>query len=213
MIITPRYSTPLTALPRAAASVATPRAEEAPADTFVPTAEAEPPSVAERTFRDAFFADYEARYCGQNIKRFLTKLPEEELEGAKVLGIENKGFSWFGMVRAMQARDTKNDGTPFVTDRNWYHHVVLEKDGKIFDFDYGIVPSTPGVQEYFDKMFFEKDDKVRPADKMKDYELQVIDAREYVKGDKDTSTKVRFAEYLGGWANRAKFTVTASTSR
>lgn len=207
MTITPRYTNALTVLPRKAA-----RPEEAPAaaDTFVPSAAAEPPSVVERTFRESFFEDYQARYCGQNIKHFLTKLPEAELEGAKVLGIENKGFSWFGMVRAMQARDTKGNGEPYVTDRNWYHHVVLEKDGKIFDFDYGIVPSTPGVQEYFDKMFFEKDDKVRPADKLKDYELQVIDAREYVKGDKDTSTKVRFAEYLGGWANQAKFTVTAT---
>jgi len=207
MTISTRYPTTLSALPRRAAA---PRAEEtATADTFVPSGGAEPPSVAERTFKEAFFADYEARYCGQNIKRFLTKLPEAELEGARVLGIENKGFSWFGMVRALHARDTKNNGEPFVTDRNWYHHVVLEKDGKIFDFDYGIVPSTPGVQEYFDKMFFQKDDKVRPEEKMKDYEVQVIDAREYVAGDKDTSTTVRFAEYLGGWANKAKFTVKA----
>lgn len=150
-------------------------------------------------FREVFFTDYEARKCGMNIRHFITRFPEpEHLEDAKVLGITNQGLSWFGMTRAMHTRDTNFKGEMRVTDSNWYHHVVLEKDGRIYDFDYGITPKAPTVAEYFDKMFLHCD-KVSAADKLKDYEVQVIDAQEYAKAGKDTSTKARFKDYLGSW--------------
>lgn len=157
-------------------------------------------------FREVFFRDYEERMCGQNIRRFITQFPDpKQLEGAKVLGIENKGLSYFGMVRAMNTRDTNSKGELRVTDKNWYHHVVLEKDGKIFDFDYGIAPQAPGVEEYFETMFL-KCDKVRPAEKLKDYRIQVIEAQEYASARKDTSTQVSMRDYLTGWgANLERF--------
>lgn len=157
-------------------------------------------------FREVFFRDYQERMCGQNIRRFITQFPDpKQLEGAKVLGIENKGLSYFGMVRAMNTRDVNSRGELRVTDKNWYHHVVLEKDGKIFDFDYGITPQAPGVEEYFEKMFL-KCDKVRPAEKLKDYRIQVIEAQEYASARKDTSTHVSMRDYLTSWgANLARF--------
>jgi hypothetical protein len=155
-------------------------------------------TVADR-FREAFFRDYQERMCGQNIRRFLTQFPDpDKLQGAKVLGIENKGFSYFGLVRAMNTRDTNFQGELRVTDKNWYHHVVLEKDGRIFDFDYGITPQTPTVEEYFDTMFLQCD-KVRPHEKLKDYQVQVIDAQEYATATRDTSTRMSFRDYLEGW--------------
>ena len=163
-----------------------------------PAAEA-PVAPLEARFREAFFTDYEARFCGKNIRRFVVNAPDSlEMEGAKVLAIENKGCSWFGMVRAMHARDVKGNGEPYATDRNWYHHVILEKDGRIYDFDYGITPQAPTVQDYFEKMFLNCD-KVRPHQKLADYELQVIDAREYGDAKKDTSSKVTMGQYLEGW--------------
>lgn len=180
----------------AASTEATPVADSV-ALSSTPQEEASSP-VLDR-FREVFFTDYEARKCGMNIRHFITRFPEpEQLEGAKVLGITNKGLSWFGMTRATHTRDTNFKGEMRVTDSNWYHHVVLEKDGRIYDFDYGITPKAPTVAEYFDKMFLNCD-KVSAADKLKDYEVQVIDAQEYAKADKDTSTTARFKEYLGGW--------------
>lgn len=161
-------------------------------------------------FKDFFEKGYEPRFCGKNIKKFVAQLPPSEQEGAKVLGIENKGFSYFGMVRAMHARDTKGDGTPYATDRNWYHHVVLEKDGKIYDFDFGIEPKVLSVPQYFSKMFFTNDKHVKPEEKRKDYEVQVIDAAQYVSGTQDSSTKMRLGEYLKPWENSQTFTPKAA---
>jgi hypothetical protein len=168
-------------------------------------------SPVEDRFREVFFRDYEESKCGQNIRRFIVQFPQpEHLEGAKVLGIENKGFSYFGLARVMHARDTNFKGEMRTTDKNWYHHVVLEKDGRIYDFDYGITPQAPTVEEYFEKMFLSCD-KVRPHEKLKDYQVQVIDAQEYARADKDTSTTRRLGEYLQGWGvNLERYQVSSS---
>lgn len=163
-------------------------------------------------FRKAFFEDYQAARCGDNVRRFLTRFPEEALEGASVLGIENKGFSMFGLTRALHARDQKFSGEDFVTDRNWYHHVILEKDGKIFDMDFGIQPQAPTTLEYFETMFLQGDKQVRPSQKLKDYHIQVIDAGEYLRKDGDTSVKMSLAEYgeSRGWGEHLqRYLVTA----
>lgn len=166
----------------------------------------EPDSAVAERFREVFFRDYEESKCGQNIRRFITNFPDpEQLQGAKVLGIENKGFSYFGLVRALNTRDTNFKGELRATDKNWYHHVVLEKDGRIFDFDYGITPQTPSVEEYFDTMFLQCD-KVRPHEKLKDYQVQVIDAQEYATATRDSSIHMSFRDYLEGWgANLKRF--------
>jgi hypothetical protein len=164
----------------------------------------------EQEFKDSFETGYEPRFCGKNIKNFVAKLPPAEMEGAKVLGIENKGFSYFGMVRAMHARDTKGDGTPYATDRNWHHHVVLEKEGKIYDFDFGLEPKVLPVPEYFSQMFFVNDKHVKPEEKCKDYQVQVIEAAQYVSGKEDSSKKIRLGEYLKPWGNTQTFTTKAA---
>ncbi len=158
---------------------------------------AESQSEISRIFAESYHSPeiYEERQCGSNIRRLLGRLPESELAGAKVLGITNKGFTYFGLVRALHTRDTDREGNPRTTDKNWHHHVVLEKDGRIFDFDYGTEALTPTVKEYCDTMFF-SDTKVKAEKKKTDYELQVIDAREYLHQKEDSSTTIRLGEYL-----------------
>lgn len=179
-------------------------------DSFLPSPTQAEPSTPDCPltveFHKAFFEDYEARKCGENIRRFLTRFSDSEaLQGAKVLGIENKGFSYFGLTRALHTRDTKGNGEPYVTDKNWYHHVILEKDGRIFDFDYGIEPKVVDSEQYFETMFLNCD-KVSREDKLKDYRVQVIDAQEYLRRDQDTSKTLTFRDYgaLQGWGQNVK---------
>lgn len=155
-------------------------------------------SLTQRTFKETYHSQlYEPRQCGSNIRRLLEKLSDsDELKDARVLGIGNKGFSYFGLVRARHARDTDRHGNARAWDRNWHHHVVLEKDGRIYDFDYGTDPKTPTIDEYFQTMFFDDPD-VQADRKKKDYEIQVIDASEYLHRVKDSSVKMRLGEYLG----------------
>ncbi len=146
MIITSRP--PLAAAPRSTPTRPATTTSAPTAADSVTLSSGEPESPVLDRFREVFFSDYEARKCGMNIKHFITRYPEpQQLEGAKVLGIENKGLSWFGMTRAMHTRDTNFKGELRTTDSNWYHHVVLEKDGRIYDFDYGITPQAPTVEE------------------------------------------------------------------
>lgn len=186
------------------------KVDEKPVDSFVASPAQEEPSAhgcpLTSEFHKAFFEDYQASKCGENIRRFLTRFPEPEaLHGAKVLGIENKGFSYFGLTRALHTRDTKGNGEAYVTDKNWYHHVILEKDGRIFDFDYGIEPKVVDSEEYFETMFLNCD-KVSREDKLKDYRVQVIDAQEYLRRDQDTSSTMSFRDYgsLQGWGDNLK---------
>jgi len=150
-----------------------------------------------KTFQETYHTDlYESRKCGSNIRRLLEKLSDsDQLSGAKVLGIENKGFSFFGLVRARHVRGSDRNGNPRTTDMNWYHHVVLEKEGKILDYDFDTKPLTPTVDEYFQTMFF-NDPDLASERKKSDYHIQVIDADEYLQRDNDTSETVTLGEYL-----------------
>ncbi len=153
-------------------------------------------AVAE-AFQETFHTDlYQSRKCGENIRRLLERVSNsEDFKDAKVLGIKNEGVSYFGMVRATHVRSSNNQGQPRTTDMNWYHHVVLEKDGKIYDFDFGVEPQAPTVEEYFQTMFFD-DTKVKAQEKKNGYSIQVIEAQEYLHQKSDSSEKLRLGDYL-----------------
>ena len=61
------------------------------------------------------------------------------------------------MVNAEKAR-TKN-GVP--SEKNWYHHVIFELDGFIYDFDYLNMPTVDRVLVYFNNMFLIEDEKTK----------------------------------------------------
>lgn len=152
----------------------------------------------EQEFRETFFSEYAARFCGRNIQRFVTRLSPEDAAQANVLSIRNQGGSWFGYVRALQARDAKGAGELFVNDRNWEFHVVLEHQGKIYDFDYGIEPKCVGVEEYFHDMYLSGDEYVKPERKLDGYSIQVTPALEY-DGSPNPANQKKMSEYLAGW--------------
>ena len=160
-------------------------------------------------FEHSFYYEYQPRFCGRNIDNFVSEhLTPEERAGAKVIAIENSG-GWFGLVRAMKARDCRADGTPMENDRNWQHHVVLETGGQIYDFDFGIKPRPLPVEHDFNEMYLTKDKNVKPADKLDGYLLKVVDAEEYTKGDISKVPQVKLQDYLSSWgANLKTFTTT-----
>jgi len=141
-------------------------------------------------FKQDFKTQYEEGRCGDNILGFLRRAEQQGLKlyNARILEITNHGFSMFGMVHAEFARasggfnpQAEQDGFRNLPgERNWYHHVVLESDGYIYDFDFGNRPQVLEVKNYFEKMFFEDKRKseggefyVGREEKLKTYEILI----------------------------------------
>jgi len=177
------------------------KAEAGPQDRVETSAFTAPAATPESEFRETFFREYAARYCGKNIQRFVTRMQSDDAAQANVLTIRNEGGSWFGLVRALKARDARDtpDGVQlFENDRNWEFHVVLEHQGKIFDFDYGIQPKVVPVEEYFHTMYLAGDAHVPAQRKLDGYSIKVTPAKEFGGTDAPSETR-SLAQYLSGW--------------
>ncbi len=173
-----------------------------------------PAATPENEFRETFFREYAARYCGKNIQRFVTRMQPEDASEANVLTIRNEGGSWFGLVRALKARDARD--TPggvqlFENDRNWEFHVVLEHQGKIFDFDYGIEPKVVPVEEYFHTMYLAGDAHVQPQRKLDGYSIKVTPAKDFGATDAPSETR-SLGQYLSHWGVNLQKYITPSAS-
>ena len=146
-----------------------------------------------KIFEKTFLDYYVASRCGDNIMRLVTAIDEARLDlyPAKILTIENEGFSVFGMVNAEFARqggrlnpNASSDGFRNLPgETNWYHHVVLDYDGYIFDYDFGNTPQVLKAQAYMDKMFLIEKKKSEGGDfyvgreeKLKKYKITIMDA-------------------------------------
>jgi hypothetical protein len=133
-------------------------------------------------FESVFQNHYNARMCGENIHQLIRAVKQSNLSlhDAKLIVIENKGFSVFGMVNAEYARDGRRIG--IAGEKNWYFHVVLESGGYIYDFDFGNNLEIVTIEDYFSKMFFEEDRSasygfyVGQEKKLKDYHLKIYSA-------------------------------------
>lgn len=143
-----------------------------------------------RQFKNDFKKHYVENQCGSNILGFLRRAESKgvKVQNAHILEITNKGFSLFGLINAEFAResgrlnpDSDNDGFRNLPgETNWYHHVVLEMDGEIYDFDFGNNPVVVPVKAYFEKMFL-NDKKTSEGgeryigrdEKLKTYEILV----------------------------------------
>lgn len=171
-------------------------AESIPSDSVVLSNAPANPKSPEDEFRETFFTEYAARYCGRNIENFVSRLDPEVAENAKAIVLRNEGF-W--QVRALQCRDWKSSGELVVRDKNYGFHCILEHQGKIYDFDYGIEPSVVPVKDYFETMFLSSSDQyVKPNDKVADYEVEVVPAQQFGKSER-TSTKMSLGQYLTSW--------------
>lgn len=161
-----------------------------------------------KMFKDSYTSNYVEGRCGDNITGLATRANEKRLNlnQANVLIIENKGGSLMGMVNVEFARNRGRNGSPGYM--NWFHHVVLEKDGLIYDYDFGSSPQVVKVNQYFDKMFLSDKkgvgssiDYVNPEEKLKDYEVEILPAIDMLNARRDRvkspdGKKMRLREYL-----------------
>lgn len=130
-------------------------------------------------FTQTFNSHYKAADCFYNVVRLLELAEKNKINinNANILYITNEGTSMFGHVKAEHTR-----GRTGVGDRNWYFHAVLEMDGLVYDYDFGITPRVVSVQEYFTVMFLSEKTSARPdfryigpERKKEDYAVKIID--------------------------------------
>lgn len=150
---------------------------------MISVAEANP--ALRQEFRQTYTSHYVATKCGDNILGLIGRAENKgiDMSDANILIIENKGFSVFGMVNAEYARGIRRDGKP--SETNWFHHIILEKDGLIYDFDFSNNPEILSVKDYFEKMFLQEKTKeqggehyVGRDEKLKTYKITVKPALE-----------------------------------
>jgi len=131
-------------------------------------------------FSASFSTYYVEAKCGENILGLIQRADNKKinLNTANILEISNVGFSVFGLLNAEYARAGGRHGAP--GERNWYHHVVLEMDGFIYDFDFGNTPNITTTKKYFEQMFLDDKRKseggefyVGREEKLKYYEIVV----------------------------------------
>lgn len=172
-----------------------------------------------RLFGQTFTSNYVPGRCGDNIFRLVSAADNKGLNyyNANILIIENLGLSVFGMLNVEWARlsgalDPAYPATsPFRSlpgERNWYHHIVLEMDGVIYDYDFGNTPQVLSKADYFDKMFLKELKKdqggkfyVGLKEKLTYYQVEVIDAREALRAKQTRipqpkGVKMSLDEYL-----------------
>ena len=111
----------------------------------------------------------------------------------KVLKARSKGRP----ISGGNPRTQRNPG-----ESNWYHHVVLEHEGKIWDFDFMNEPTVLKASEYFEHMFLHGEEKSRmpvdPKDKLLEYVVEKVPAEDYFRnGSESTPQKMMLHEYLG----------------
>lgn len=155
-------------------------------------------------FKNTFKTHYTEGRCGDNILALLSRAEAKgiKIENARILEITNQGFSLFGLINAEFARQINREPT----ENNWYHHVILEQDGYILDFDFGNKPVVLTVPEYFEKMFLD-DKKVKYGhyigreEKLKTYEILERPAFETIQARRNKKPvpelrKIRLRDYL-----------------
>lgn len=160
-----------------------------------------------KMFKDSFTTNYVSGRCGDNITGLATRADEKRinLNNANILIIDNPGFTNFGMVNVEMARGALRSGPG---PMNWFHHVVLEKDGMIYDFDFTNQPKIVSINVYFQNMFLSDKkgvgsdtDYVNPESKLKDYGVEILPAYEMLKARRarvktPEGEKMKLRQYL-----------------
>jgi hypothetical protein len=171
-----------------------------------------------RQFKSEYQKYYVENQCGSNILGFLTRAESKGLRvfNAHILEITNKGFSLFGLINVEYARgagrmnpdQTSKGMRNLPGENNWYHHVVLELDGYIYDFDFGNSPMVLPVKAYFEKMFLNdlKESEggqhyVGRVEKLKTYEILVRPGLDTLRAREErraipVSEALRLQDYL-----------------
>lgn len=140
-------------------------------------------------FQRAYYSDYEPGRCGQNIMGLLDAARKTGIDSrsARMIVIRNEGTSAFGMVNAENARGGYHIRTGKQLpprDTNWYHHVILEMDCLVFDFDFMNEPTVIPLGQYLERMFLDETDsesgiQAGRETKLEDYQIKVLPAADY----------------------------------
>jgi hypothetical protein len=106
------------------------------------------------TFRDR--NAYCAGFCDDNVHGFLLKLQKERIDLSQVrvlLLLYNSAITT--QEGALQSRSLKPESarSPESAPQGWTYHVLVEYQGRIYDFDYGLRPEAPLARDYFQKMW------------------------------------------------------------
>ncbi len=139
--------------------------------------------LAQKAFAEAWTVDYQPTECGNNISRFLKKLQKRNvrLSEAQVITVSPQ---FDGLL--INAERTRTGQSGATTEQNWYFHVFLLLEGKVFDFDFMNRPAVLPIARYLDQMFF---DEIYPpfyphnfvGRKEKDsYKVKVFSAAEFM---------------------------------
>lgn len=183
--------------------------------------------LAQRFYTDA----YRSGECGTNIMKLVEEAHGRRLDlsRANMLKITSPGFVHLEGIRGYAARNQGQLISPQTFRRDarypeheilrtpgekfWYHHVVLEKDGVIYDFDFLNEPTPKSVEVYFREMFYPSGlsgyaGRADFPDKVKDgYAVEVIPVELFLEhralgrpistfSPRDRSTILRLRPYL-----------------
>lgn len=163
----------------------------------------EPSLEVKEIFNDFYYDGYRERFCYQNIVSFIRLLHHKkvDLKKSRLIKITNDGVSSFGMVQAEFARPVYLEKKP--KEKNWYFHVILERDGFIYDFDFSNQPEILRTEEYFEQMFLNESDKgletrmfVKKDKKLNQYLLKITPALEFIKSNNSEIEETTSQEML-----------------
>ena len=175
-------------------------------------------SNLDELFEERFYSNYISGKCGDNITSFVAEAKKNkyDLHNASIIEITNAGFSVFGLLNVEFARESGRLNPEFPAsgfrnlpgERNWYHHVIFEKDGYIYDFDFGNAPQVTPRDDYFEKMFLNEKRKSEGGEfyvgregKLKDYKFLIRSALETILSRENNvklpeGIEFKFSEYL-----------------
>ena len=161
-------------------------------------------------FEEHYFKQYVSGQCGKNVLNFVkaVKRTQGDVDFLRVVTVENKGFSVFGMVNAEKARGQRFN-RPAEEEANWYHHVIaLDSSGMVYDFDFGTTPRIVSMEEYLEEMFLDETECEKPAagefcagrgTKLNDYKFSSVTASEALQGKANRVKEAPMNKVLHDW--------------
>lgn len=160
-------------------------------------------------FNDTFETNYRAGECGKNVMKLVKIATEQglDLSKARVIQITNKANWNFAMVGGFEARNYRfppptREKIAYTDLRNWYHHVFLEFDGYIYDYDFGVAPQIVPVAEYVERMFLPEKkwslgSVITPReDRLKGYQVEIHPALSTLDSKKIEGQIMTLGEFL-----------------
>jgi hypothetical protein len=122
-----------------------------------------------RCFEISSNEDYSHGSCDSNIHALIKRCLQAYAKKAKVHFIINNN----GQRGNPKPKATVQTFNARKNDQGFTYHVFVELEGRILDMDFGKVPKTVGIKEYFTKMY--------GTDNNKFYSLKSVSADSYLK--------------------------------